>query len=662
MYRSCRARLAKRRSGTRAQLLKKGCGSKGTGSPDHGLSSCTAPTTSTDTAAAAAAAAAHMENQALIAEQQLLAMYGCQSGEPLQGLFSDASTDAAAAAATAAAEAGVMLGSPQQHATPAMSDGAPMAAAAAATTAAAATNAAAAAADHALSAPLYMLNHMGYTGGRQQAALTAAAAAAAAAEDQMNQAEVLLALQAVEDKSDTLLRVHGSGSSSSAPGEAAAVAPGAALTPRAPPPAAAVASLPEHTTCSIPLAQLDLGHSMGAPLGAPCSPTNSMGGAACKSAPLAGFQHADGLLQAMGLSGQRSLSTATAAALRHQGSSRMKWLIQQLQQELEACNPAELESLNNEELGTLLCVALAPPAAATAAGAMPGGSNIPPAAAQTQSGPAAAAGLQDPANAPWRGASGSCPLGLMAGFRPDLSAQHGSQMPTELQVQFQHAQAQAQVQDLQQKVEQLQLQLNMQRDAQQRDTIHSAIPSSAAPAAAAAPCTDPAALYRSVSSVADAKAANRGPMQLLDPARVFTSGSMTAPLPMMNLPGPAAAGLMQHRPCTPVPAAASMGAPAGWVPGMSNGTATGVLKQQQQLMPQSSVAQQLMPQSSVAQQLMPQSSVAQQMMMRSLSPQMGVSGAMTDSAAAQYMALQKQLMIAEEEMLRLLARQATAAR
>jgi hypothetical protein len=77
MCRSCRARLAKRRSGTRALLQKKGC--KDNSQNDQ----------NTAAAKGAAAACGSMDASGLTAEQQLMFMYGQHSNEQLLGLLSE---------------------------------------------------------------------------------------------------------------------------------------------------------------------------------------------------------------------------------------------------------------------------------------------------------------------------------------------------------------------------------------------------------------------------------------------------------------------------------------------------------------------------------------------------------------------------------------------
>lgn len=557
-------------------------------------------------------------------------MYGQHSNEQLLGLLSDSAAD------YGAADAGALSNSPQRN-MPAqsMSDGAPMAAAAAANAAAAACNAAAAAAHQALSAPLYMLGSGGFSEARMQHA-AGAEAVGGFGDEPMGQSDVLKALQALEDCSDQLQRLDGSATSAAGPGISRP---------------ANMAFPAEHTSCSLPLAQLDLGNAGTMP--APGSPGSSMGGAPCKSAPLGG----NGLLQSLGLAPQRTRSTATAGAIQQQGSmgrngSRLKWLIQELQQELDVCNPAEPESLNNDELGTLLCAALAPSTANAASAAAGAGQAVQMQGAPVQAGSAAAAsvmGLMNPAQS-----------GLPAGFSGD--AQGYSPVPAHaagLDLEM----SKVQVQQLQQKIHHLQQQLQMKQEG------GGAVPQSGAPPPAAAHTLSAAAgadlppAYRSISGMSDVKlpAAMYSQRAALGGLMFGGGAAMTAPLPNLqaqlsatpsSLAAAAAAVSRMSRPSTPggaVPSAICMDVDTmnahGWMThglGVSQAMAMSRFQQQQQ-----------------------QQQRLQQVQQQAMSLQMSASAAMQQpdtTAAMQFMALQSQLKMVEDEMMLIMAQQAATAR
>jgi hypothetical protein len=335
--------------------------------------------------------------------------------------------------------------------------------------------------------------------------------------------------------------------------------------------------------------------------------------------------------------------------------SRLKWLIQELQQELDVCNPAELESLNNDELGTLLCAALAPSTsnAATAAAGV-GAEQV----ATVQAGSAAAAslmGLLNPAHS-----------GLTAGFSADVNAQGYSPMPA-------HASGlslemhKAQVQQLQQKIHHLQLQLQMKQEGGGAVSQSATPPPAAArtlSAAAAAAGADLPPAYRTISGMSDGKlpAAMYSQRPALGSLMFGGGAAMTAPLPSLqaqlsaapsSLAAAAAAVSRMSRPSTPagaVPAAISsidvdaMNA-HGWMTdgtGMSQTTAMSRFQQQHQ-----------------------QQQKLQQVQQQAMHLQMSASAAMQPSdntAAMQFLALQSQLKMVETEMIMLMAQQAATAR
>lgn len=450
----------------------------------------------------------------------------------------------------------------------------------------------------------------------------------------MGQAEVLKALQALEDPSDPLQRTQRSVTS--------AVCAAACAGAPTPPPVTGYPAA-EHTSCSIPLAQLDLGSSGALPkaVPAPGSPMRSAGGAPCKSAPLAGL----GLGQSLGLGPQQRQTSI--AGQQQQGSmdragSRLKWLIQQLQQELDICNPAELEALNNDELGTLLCAALAP---ATSNAAAAGGDAaaaargaLARATVPVKPDPAAAslASLMPPAQPCFSAgfapaAMGGPALGPLPSHVPDL----------DLQLQKAH------VQQLQQRVHQLQMQLQIRDGSSRPGDMQCATPP------LAGNCPDMAAVYRSLSGMPDAQGVG-GPstsmqQQPLDSLLFGTAAAnMSAPLQTAIMRG-------QHMPAGSIPAAAAAASRTRMDPNAAQWMGHGVGGVSQPLaMPGFSHVQQ-------AQQRL------QQVQQQAMSLQMAAASAgmqrQPDAAAAmQFMALQNQLRMVEEEMFSLMAQQSAAAR
>lgn len=638
--RSCRARLAKRRSGTRALLQKKGCKDSHHNGSDQGAAA----------AAAAAAAKASSCSQhtdiypqdnelaSFSAQQQLMMMYGHHqnSNEALLTLLS-LPDDAAAEAAPGMQHSSSPgpIGAPARS----LSDGTPMASASAAAAAAAAN---AAAAYQAISAPLYLLPRSG-TGTSDAAGMPHQAAAADAAgcggeDGPMGQAEVLKALQALEDPSDPLQRIQGSATS--------AVRAAACAGAPTPPPATGYPAA-EITSCSVPLAQLDLGSSGALPkaVPAPGSPMRSAGGEPCKSAPLAGL----GLGPSLGLGPLQH--QASNAGQQQQGSmerasSRLKWLIQQLQQELDVCNPAELEALNNDELGTLLCAALAP--ATTNAAAAAGGDAAAAAAARGVHARATVPVKPDPAAASLASLMPPAQPCFSAGFAPAamsgpaLGPSHVSDLDLQLQ--------KAHVQQLQQRVHQLQMQLHIRDGASSRPCdMQCATPP------LAGNCPDMAAVYRGLSGMPGAQGVG-GPFTSMQQrpldSLLFGTGaaSMSAPLQTTIMCG-------QHMPAGSMPAAAAAASQTRMDPNaaqwMGHGVGGGV--SQPLAMPTGfSHVQQ-------AQQRL------QQVQQQAMSLQMAAASAgmqrQPDAAAAmQFMALQNQLRMVEEEMLSLMAQQSAAAR
>lgn len=674
MCRSCRARLAKRRSGTRALLQKKGCKDSILGS-DQGA----APG---KPSASAAAACANVDTSGLTPQQQLMLMYGQHSNEQLLSLLSDATVEHVA----------TDTGSPQ-HCMPApsLSDGAPMAAATAAAAAAAASNAAAAAAHQALSAPLYMLGGSGLSDAHRTH--TAGADAAAAFGDEpMGQAEVLMALQAMEDSSDPLQGLNAEGLNGSATSAAGPGAAAAAAGAGAPPASACVCFAAEHASCSLPLAQLDLSSGGSLPKAvAPGSPMGSMGGAACKSAPLGSLHPGggSGLLESLGLMPQRSKSTATAAFQQQQGTvgrsgSRLKWLIQELQQELDVCNPAELEALNNDELGTLLCAALAPTTSNAAAAALAAGAAGAVSAQAGRAQLSTGAPLQtETSNASMMSLMQTAQQGLgaglnTAGFSADISAGfsplqgHASEVDLQLQ--------KAQVLQLQQKVHQLQLQLQVgggkdgsaggsaaRQCATPPPTSAHPLSASAAAAGVAPGSADMPPAYRSMSGMSDAKVggvpaaiqAQRAQLGSL----IFGAGAdATAPLPTLHSQPSAAAGNLAavaarlNRPSTPgpMPAGMSMDMNASHLQWMTNMTNSAGMSQPLNLSRLQQAQQQQRLQQVQQQALNMQMAAASAGMQQQQQPD--------GTAAMQFMMLQNQLKMVEDEMIMLMAQQSATAR
>jgi hypothetical protein len=609
--------------------------------------------------AAAAAALQQADTSGLTSEQQLMLMYGHHSDETLRQLAAYNSREAlAAATAAGSADACAPPHSPQ-HTMPmsSLSDGAPVAAAAAANAAAAATNAAAAASHQALSAPLFGM----LTGGlndmqrQQQQQANAAWLAGALVDEPMGQAEVLMALQVLEDASDPLPRLNAA-SASSARGARAA----AAATPAGPAPGSG-----EHTSCSVPLAQLDLA---GAGARAAISPNLSMGGAPCKVENLGGLPGS--FFQSLGLPLQRPQSAAPAAAPQQQQggakSSRLKWLIQELQQELDVCSPVELESLDNDELSTLLCAALAPSAAGAAAVAAAAGTRA--AAPQHGSNSGAAATLasilgqaQSQAAQTMQTAALSADTGMPAGFGP---AQVAAPVMG-LQVQ------KAQVMQLQHKLQQLQMQLQMTKDGGNGTPVQSQTPppgamrnmsSAASNAASASEFHD---VYRSLSCVSDASLRGAGSGIPLAPlVRLTFGGGASTAMQMSSMqtqhnpaghnPAGSMAALAQgmlKAPGAPAAVPASVGMSGAWGSGNMNNNRAAALElmaQQQHQQQQHARLQQMQQQQQQAALTMPSSA-----------PMLAQD---STAAASQFLALQNQLKVMESEMMYLMAQQSAVAR
>jgi hypothetical protein len=558
------------------------------------------------------------------AEQQLMMMYG-NSNEQLMSLLAEGSGNVAAAAAPSRSNP-----YPGTSATPSLSDGAPMAAAAAAATAAAATSAAYAAAHHSLSAPLYMFGG-GASPMDARMQLSAAAQARASREDQMDQQELLMALQAMTDSSEPLPRMNSTATAGAALG-------GGEASPTAG---------AEHTSCSLPLMQLKLDH-MPSLAQAPGSPANSMGGAPCKSAPLDSLRAAGGSFPQFGSTQRSFTASATAAALQQQqqqgsmpmSASRLKWLIQELQQELDTCGPSELDALNNDELGTLLCAALAP----ARADAAPGSAGAALASAQGRMAAAAAMSdvyTQDAGHGSFMGA-GQAGMAMGAHSFHSLGGAPGHMQQPDLALQMQKVQ----VVQLQQQVQQLQAQLQMTKDGglNGKQVCPAPLPAPARTVSAAAGFTGP-----------------RGSAEMLP---VYHQASM--PVNTLREEGGMSGGFLQQRtalggvlgssnarpqsgtasrPCTPanVPTVPLTNTP-GWGPGAEPG------------LPGSNTMEQMLRQQQMQLQQLQQLH-HQQQQQASAGMQMPVPMSGDSSAVMQFMSLQSQLKMVEDEMMMLVAQQ-----
>jgi hypothetical protein len=572
------------------------------------------------------------------AEQQLMMMYG-NSNEQLLGLLaSEGSGDATAAAAAAGPSRSNAY--PGTSATPSLSDGAPMAAAAAAATAAAANSAAYAAAHHSLSAPLFMFGSNASQMDPRMQQLSAAQARAGR-EDQMDQAELLMALQAMADSSEPLPRINSIATASAALG-------GGEASPT---------TGAEHTSCSLPLMQLRLDHTASMPQ-PPESPAGSMGGAPCKSAPLGGLRAAGGPFQGMNGT-QRSLGTSAAAAAFQQqqsgmprSASRLKWLIQELQQELDSCGPSELEALNNDELGTLLCAALAPAKAEAVAGCA--GAAL--ASAQGRRAAAAAMSdvyMQDAGPASFLGA-GHAGMAMGAHSFQSYGGAPGHLQQPELALQVQKVQ----VAQLQHQVQQLQAQLQVTKDSgvNGKQLCPAPLPAPARTVSAAAGFTglrgsaEMLPVYSQASMPSFSSIKEEGSMSGLLQQRAalggMLSGPNSQPQPGMHMQAAAAAAgvpegsssasLLPKRPGTPANVA------PGWGPSAQSG------------MPSSGAMEQMLRQQQMQmQQLQQQASAGMQMP----TPMSGDS-----SAVMQFMSLQSQLKMVEDEMMLLVAQQSNFTR
>jgi hypothetical protein len=363
----------------------------------------------------------------------------------LQALMQQRQQLMAGAAAAAAATPPPRAGSPTDcGCTSSMSDGAAVTASTAAAAAAAA--AAAQASNCALSAPLLLLD--GHTTSQQQQQpkqehtyMDAGGTQPCVADSDgmldgiMAQSEVEEALRAGQDPA---------GSWGQVPQQQQEQGGGKQVT----------FAQQEASGCSIPLANLALSAA------APHSPVGSGMTGGCKSAPLPRW-HTLTTMSAMAAQAVRAASAAAGEVntgwpqQQQQHSGRLRWLLQQVQQELHTCSPAELDSLDNAELSTLLCAALAPEAVAAAAA--DGGGDASPsavtAAAESYIARAAAAACSGAKEA-------SAGFGAAAVMPPASPAHAGLAAQVE------------QVQQLQQQVEHLQLQLARAKESQAVTRAH----------------------------------------------------------------------------------------------------------------------------------------------------------------------------------------------